>query len=382
MRSAHLLAGLALLVFPGMTLARPTTPYFQELGTAQGFNGPVYPNAISNDGTIVVGAARGLGPGSFPHAFQWTALGGVQRLNEGNPPPFQSTAVHISADGSTVVGGGLGLPGTPLYRWTSAGLTILPPIPGTSYGGQANSASADGAIVVGMGAGKPDTSGASGSEAFRWTATEGTVGLGDLPGGRWESSALSVSADGSTIVGRGESATGTEAVRWTNAGIVSLGDLPGGASHSVAVNVSGDGSVVVGIGTSALGSEAFRWTEAEGMIGLGSLSPEAGSEGIAISDDGRYIVGSSDGRAFLWDQQSGMRDLNGLLGAQGLLPTGWKMEYASDVTVTPEGLVTVVGYGRDEDGLTRGFVAAVPEPTSIAALALGGLALLRRRKVR
>jgi uncharacterized membrane protein len=54
-------------------------------------------------------------------------------------------------------------------------------------------------------------------------------GLGDLPGGTTESFAESVSADGLTIAGRGNSASGPEAFRWTSAGgMQGLGDLPGG----------------------------------------------------------------------------------------------------------------------------------------------------------
>ena len=68
------------------------------------------------------------------------------------------------------------------------------------------------------------------------------VGLGDLPGGVFESFGFAVSADGSTIVGRGSSNSGTEAFRWTSAGMVGLGDLQGGTFHSQAKGVSGDGS--------------------------------------------------------------------------------------------------------------------------------------------
>ncbi|MBM3392142.1 MAG: hypothetical protein FJY34_09255, partial [Betaproteobacteria bacterium] len=97
--------------------------------------------------------------------------------------------------------------------------------------------------------------------------------LGDLAGGNFESIAYGTSADGSVVVGRGESASGTEAFRWTQAGgMVGLGDLAGGIFHSVASGVSADGSVVVGNSESASGTEAFRWTQAGGMVGLGDLA--------------------------------------------------------------------------------------------------------------
>ena len=76
-------------------------------------------------------------------------------------------------------------------------------------------------------------------------------GLGDLPGGIFDSRAFGVSADGSVVVGESSSASGTEAFRWTSGGgIAGLGDLPGGGFSSRANAVSGDGSVVVGLGKS------------------------------------------------------------------------------------------------------------------------------------
>jgi probable HAF family extracellular repeat protein len=54
-----------------------------------------------------------------------------------------------------------------------------------------------------------------------------------------------------------------------------LGDLPGGVFDSTAVLrdnvISNDGLVVVGRGYSASGTEAFRWTQGGGMVGLGEL---------------------------------------------------------------------------------------------------------------
>jgi len=58
------------------------------------------------------------------------------------------------------------------------------------------------------------------------------VGLGDLAGGIFASSALGVSANGLVVVGESESTSGTQAFRWTSGGgIVGLGDLPGGGKR-------------------------------------------------------------------------------------------------------------------------------------------------------
>jgi probable HAF family extracellular repeat protein len=159
------------------------------------------------------------------------------------------------------------------------------------------------------------------NEAFRWTRDGGMVGLGDLPGGSFESSATAVSADGSVIVGYSNSAFSTlEAFRWTSGGgMVGLRDLPGGSSYSVAWGVSPDGSVIVGRGFSALGGEAFRWTSSGGMVGLGDLpGGDFDSTAQKASADGS-VVGYSNsalGREpFLWTSGGGMVGLGGLLGA-------------------------------------------------------------------
>ncbi|HET6304990.1 MAG TPA: PEP-CTERM sorting domain-containing protein, partial [Myxococcota bacterium] len=114
------------------------------------------------------------------------------------------------------------------------------------------------------------------------------LGLGDLPGERFESEAHAVSADGTVVVGYGTSPAGREAFRWTAAtGMVALGDLPGGSSTSFGFGVSADGSVIVGRGSSASGPEAFRWTQAGGMLGLGDLPGGAfGSIATDVSADG------------------------------------------------------------------------------------------------
>jgi probable HAF family extracellular repeat protein len=165
--------------------------------------------------------------------------------------------------------------------------------------------SGDGTVVVGT-----DVRSGSG-EAFRWTAAEGRVGLGDLPGGSSFSQGLGVSEDGSVVVGSSGVSGGTEAFRWTAAGgMQSLGALPGGSSHvSIAEDVSDDGSVIVGRSTSASGHEyeAFRWTAGDGMMPLGGLPGlPVFSSAEAVSADGSVVVGWSQSEAFRWTPEEGM----------------------------------------------------------------------------
>ena len=81
-----------------------------------------------------------------------------------------------------------------------------------SPGSQAWGISADGKTIVGQSVSDP------GPQAFRWTAGDGMVGLGDLSGGPFASLASAANADGSVIVGFGKSAasgTNYEAFRWS-----------------------------------------------------------------------------------------------------------------------------------------------------------------------
>jgi probable HAF family extracellular repeat protein len=126
------------------------------------------------------------------------------------------------------------------------------------------------------------------------------IPLGDLPGDAFFSVASGVSADGAVVVGNSSSASGTQAFRWTApTGLVGLGDLPGGAFASGATSVSADGAVVVGGSNSAAGYEAFVWDAANGMQSLRDVLITQGddlagwtlTEATAISADGTTVVG-------------------------------------------------------------------------------------------
>jgi probable HAF family extracellular repeat protein len=163
------------------------------------------------------------------------------------------------------------------------------------------------------------------------------VGLGDLPGGLFESHSEGISRDGSIIVGGGASAAGYEAFRWTpNGGMVGLGDLPGGTFASVAAAISADGSVIIGRRRSALGDEAFRWTSGGGMQNLRELLIDGGAAGL----------------------------------------TGWRLTEATAISADGR---TIVGYGRNPLGRTEAWLAVIPEPASLFLCLLGAPALLLRR---
>jgi probable HAF family extracellular repeat protein len=257
---------------------------------------------VSANGSVVVGQSYSA---NGSEAFRWTQATGMVVL--GYLPGgglVSNGAIGVSANGSVGVGLAISANGVEAFRWTQAtGMVGLGDLPGGSFYSIAYGVSGDGSVVVGLGNGP----GANGQEAFRWTQATGMVGLGDLAGGSFYSLARGVSADGSVVVGYGNSANNsganrTEAFRWTQVtGMVGLGDLAGGNFDSAAWGVSADGSVLVGYGNSANGQEAFIWNSSQGMRSLKQvLTNDYGlnltgwtlSNARGISADGLTIVGS------------------------------------------------------------------------------------------
>jgi len=306
---------------------------------------------------------------------------------------------HMAAGfaGSTASAASSGFEAT---RWTISGngatATGLGDLAGSSFDSLADGISADGAIVVGEG--HSTSSGSSQTEALRWTAASGAQGLGDLPGQyfySFYSSAKDISDDGSVIVGQSDSNLGVQAAKWTATGIEaingledatgvsangsvivgtgadgiarrvvgtdlqSLGYLHAAKPFSAANGVSSDGRVVIG-SSGALNIlneatvEAFRWENGV-MQSLGALTSDSSFRSVATatSADGAVVVGNSAvfyfgqdrERAFIWDAEHGMRNLQTVLsdlGTTGL--ANWTLLGAEDISGDGR---TIVGWGRN-----------------------------------
>jgi probable HAF family extracellular repeat protein len=357
-------------------------PFFMGLGHLSGTYPFSTPSGVSADGNVVAGYAHSESWQSF-EAFRWTLEDGMVGLGH-LPTGSNSKAWGISADGNVVVGFDVTFQGTEAFRWTEQeGMVGLGDLPGGEFHSNARAVSADGTVIVGLSRSADSDPRA---EAFRWTEQEGMVGLGHLPGGGFGSAGLDVSADGSVIVGWSSSASGTQAFRWTaEEGMVGLGDLPGGSFRSYGRAVSAGGSVVVGDGRSDWGTEAFRWTAEEGMLGLGDV-PGGGFQSIAndVSADGAVVVGEGMGPgpenvASIWlaaDNQ--MYDLRyWLMDNFGLDLTRWKLKEAYGISADGR---TIVGYGVSPEEHGEAWIAHIPEPGTLWLLAVGALALARRRR--
>lgn len=267
---------------------------------------------VSDDGAVVVGSSGLIGGAAPLGAFRWEA--GVMTDLGTLPGSANAIASGVSADGSVVVGSNLNsvlINGATNYSpthgfvWADGSMSPLSALPLPGYKSSAASISADSSVVVGRTSCSYSYCGSGFPSATIWTSDDPyPYVLGA------DSSAYGVSADGSVVVGEGNLEGGTgglilgEAFRWTiGAGMVGLGDLSGGTGNSAAYEVSADGSVVVGQGNRAVlardlptTGEAFRWTIEDGMVGLGDL-PGGDSSSVAhgVSADGSIVVGQGDG---------------------------------------------------------------------------------------
>jgi len=246
----------------------------------------------------------------------------------------------VSADGTVVVGRSFSVNGEEAFRWKQGvGMVGLGDLPGGTFQSVAWGVANDGSVVVGTA-----VSGL-GQSAFQWTQQGGMASIGHLPGGQ-TSLAHGVSYDGSVIVGSSVS----QAFRWTaGTGMVGLGDLPGGEYQSVATAVSGDGQTVVGRSRSIFNGhdEPFRWRASTGMVGLG-WGPDGPISGSAwaTTQKGDIVVGHSSDNlgdvAFIWHKSLGLRNIQQLLEEIGVAPPGWKFQEASGISADGRTIVGVV----------------------------------------
>lgn len=338
------------------------------------------PIALSADGRVAVGFGRSQN-GAPTEAVGWDlASGTATRLTD---LPY-SRAIAVSSDGQAVAGYAETTDTSiEAFRWfEESGLEIVSGTEG-SFGEVALGEGAESMVAVGpVPLGRPDeviSSRRDGvlNETLRGLAAAGHVQLPD-PGSPATTRLSAISADGRVVVGSTLDVAfhAWEATAWTSERTLELGAIvAGGASRATAV--SHDGSVIVGVSTSfalpPLGirkragkemSVVFRWIEGEGMTRVAAATSDDGWWPPQTNGNGTVVVGTSHGRAFLWDSDSGRsRALHNML--EGVLPEGWVLEGAVDISADGR---TVLGQGRSPQQESRGWVVVLGDGCSWASL--------------
>jgi uncharacterized membrane protein len=327
-------------------------------------------SSASADGSVLVGSiVTDTGSGPLQQAFRWTSQSGTVGLGSlaGFGPGSQ--AIDVTADGQRVIGYGSNGTVRP-FEWTAS--TGMLPITGVSPTSGLGGISGDGLYIVGTGATSP-------SEAYRRDPAGNIQSLGFLQGGT-VSGATATNGDGSVVAGVSAIPNSFLSFRWSTAtGMVPLGDIPGGGNYNQALSISTDGSTIVGVAALAsAGERAYRWTESTGMQLLGAL-PGVG-RALDASGDGSVVVGYYQGRtkAFIWTPALGQVDLKSYLISQGATGLAdFDMREAS--CISADGRV-IAGFGFNSSGVTEGWYAVIPAPSTLAVLPLMGLYAARRRR--
>jgi uncharacterized membrane protein len=227
-------------------------------------------------------------------------------------------------------------------------------LPGGIFDSRAYDISADGSVVVGR---SLDTTATSSFVAIMWTELGGMVPLGDGGMSVTRSQARAVSINGEVIVGQfyPENSSSAVAFRWTiSTGMVALVDTTAGFERGQAFDVSSDGQYIVGVGTSSgAPNQAFRWNTSTGITWLGWLpSNLLDSFAFGVSADGSAICGLSFSgnefgvEVFRWTEADGTVGL-------GDVPGG--LFYARPHGISEDG-TTIVGQTRVDQSLEEIFI--------------------------
>lgn len=360
---------------------------------------------VSDDGSVVVGNDDGTGNINTSMPFIWNSNTSSRTQLSG---PINSGFSGISADGTKAVGyfaqGGLNSApgGGPFIHNVSTGQTSLISATGT-YGGYMQVAptgiSGDGSTIT-----------ASGYTNYGYNhAVSGPYGgpLTSLPASD-EASANASSYNGTHIVGSMlvRSVMKGHAFLYSGGNYTDLGTVAS-TFISTATSVSADGSVVVGYsgvlggGTTTIpyANASFYWTAATGMVDMG-LPRDQYNESFAfdISSDGYMIVGKmyngNDGdHAYIYDRATGQTyDLQNILASNGVTgASNWSRLYSANaISGNSTTGYNIVGQGLI-GGETRAFLikglttlTPVPEPSTyaLASIATVLMALSIRRRNR
>lgn len=382
-------------------------------------------NAISPDGQWAVGVSKGqsVGGASMNQAVIWSTATGLVQVpnNPGTAPdaPTSGNGVAIDSNGNLVVAGYFYSAATADYRMGA--YTAAPANPGGgtwtvhaqnnqivgSYNAARTQRQLDNSTVT-LIAGRRGT----GVRGIAWQANTTTFTdyrtSGNSPAGSvavLHSLAAVPRSDLSNLpIGagydNGNPNSLKRAVFYNGPSGTVQQIIPGQSGYQAeAFGISPDttmtSGVLVGYDQDAAGPNlphAFYWNVGDASRTLlAELAGDNQSTAIDVKRiGGNHLIGgfSSDGTVEkavvwdttgVWDSTGGPMLLTTLLSGAGVDVSAWSS--LSRITTMSDDGRTVAGWGIwAADGSTRGFVAAIPEPTTIGLLAIGGMLLARRRR--
>lgn len=318
---------------------------------------------VSADGNTVVG-----GEGQW--GFRWTPMDGFQRISNS-----VGAARAVSADGTVIVGVVSG--SSPDYRWIlGVGFQAVPFGPQGFPPERLSAVSADGQTVLGYGY-HPFM----GNEIFTWTVGQPQLQLIPRVEGTLGGFAYELSDDASVIVGTQVAQLTPRvhrAARWVNG----VGELISQAPNAIASEgyaLSADGNVMGGQVSFPGSSDAYIWTQAHGMQLIGAADIGLTQSRVTdLSADGGVAVGAGllNGKllGFVWTEARGVVLADDLLTAYGIDLGGYTINGISGVSNDGR---TFVGVATSPSGRGEPFIARIPEP-SATTLAFMCVAVQRR----
>ncbi|MEL6328136.1 MAG: hypothetical protein AAFR38_00615 [Planctomycetota bacterium] len=190
--------------------------------------------------------------------------------------------------------------------------------------------------------------------------------MGDLPGGTVNSSVTHLSRDGLEAAVISSSTPGAQAARWTQgSSLQGLGYLPDptpiGDPLSRSLAISGDGRHIVGDSRVSGYLQPFVWNAVDRMDPLdpSNVVIDSGAA-FDVSDDGNFAVGwgSKNGQrvAFHWSRFNGMRPLEDVLLDDGISVAGLSLRTAS--AISADGTF-IAGTIRNTNGDDEAYLARI-----------------------
>jgi len=326
------------------------------------------PNAITPDGSTIVGSARN-GSGQL-FATRWRINQPIEVLMP-LTGHITSSSTGVSADGAVVVGISRPQSSSQGVRWSHS---LSAQLVQTSSGEPAidvTGVSFDGTAMVGR----------TSQDGFLLTNT-GTHTLPRLS--PWSPSyPHAISSDGTTAVGVGSiGTTASRAFIWSEStGIQNLGILPG-FHESLATEISADKSTVIGhLRMANSDRTAFYWRADTGIQLIQPLTGYTSLSANSVTSDGSVIVGNAQAfggnRAYIWSADLGMRDLNDVFAS--VLPNGWLLASAY---ISADGRV-LTGLASVGGPHAQAWVGTIPEPCTVILFGTPALVclMIRRRPV-